>query len=129
MDSTGESMKRVLIVEDDSALRESMVEILTDAGYAVSEAGDGREGLEEARVHPPDLILLDLMMPTMNGWQFRTAQKQVPALARIPVIVMSAWSLDRVESGMEDVAASFPKPFDVSALLDGVRRYAGPAEA
>lgn len=122
-------MKRVLIVEDDPALRESMAEILTDAGYAVSEAGDGREGLEEAQARPPDLILLDLMMPTMNGWQFRSAQKQVPALARIPVIVMSAWSLGRLESGMEDVAASFPKPFDVSALLDGVRRYAGPAEA
>ncbi|HSB19060.1 MAG TPA: response regulator [Anaeromyxobacteraceae bacterium] len=121
-------MKRVLIVEDDPALRESMAEILADAGYTVSEAGDGRKGLEEASERRPDLILLDLMMPTMNGWQFRTAQRQLPALADIPVIVMSAWSSEQADAGLEGVAARFPKPFDVSALLDGVRRYAGPAE-
>jgi CheY-like chemotaxis protein len=121
-------MKRVLIVEDDQALRESMAEILADAGYAVSEAGDGRQGLEQASERRPDLILLDLMMPTMNGWQFRSAQKGLPALADIPVIVMSAWSSEQADAGLEDVAAKFPKPFDVSALLDGVRRYAGPAD-
>lgn len=118
-------MKRVLIVEDDAALRESMAEILVDAGYAVFEARDGRQGLEEAGAHRPDLILLDLMMPTMDGWQFRTVQQQVPELASIPVIVMSARPSETGDPGLEGVAARFPKPFDVAALLDGVRRHAG----
>jgi CheY-like chemotaxis protein len=122
-------MKRVLIVEDDPALRESMAEILADAGYSVGEARDGREGLDWAAEHRPDLILLDLMMPRMDGWQFRTAQKQRPDLAAIPVIVMSAREPERDDSALAGVAARFPKPFDVAKLLDGVRRLSGPQGA
>jgi CheY-like chemotaxis protein len=122
-------MRRVLIVEDDAALRETMVEILADAGYAVSEARDGREGLEEADARRPDLILLDLMMPRMDGWQFRTAQKEHPAIAAIPVIVMSARSSEKDDGALEGVAARFSKPFDVAALLEGVKRYSGAADA
>jgi DNA-binding response OmpR family regulator len=118
-------VKKVLIVEDDEALRESMAEILEDAGYAVREARDGREALDEAGEHPPDLILLDLMMPRMDGWQFRSIQKQRPDLAAIPVIVMSARCPERDDVALDDVAARFPKPFDVASLLEGVRRYSG----
>ncbi len=118
-------MKRVLVVEDDIALRETMAEVLLDAGYAVSSAGDGQEALREADAHHPDLILLDLMMPTMNGWQFRAAQRGLPALAGVPVIVMSACSELDGEPALGEVAALFPKPFDIGALLDGIRRHAG----
>lgn len=116
-------MKRVLVVEDDAALRETVAEILADAGYAVSSAGNGREALAEAAVRHPDLILLDLMMPTMNGWQFRAAQQKLPGLAAVPVIVMSACSDLEGESDLGAVAASFSKPFDVAALLEGIRRH------
>jgi len=114
-------MKRVLVVEDDAALRETVAEILVDAGYAVSSAGDGKEALAEALARHPDLILLDLMMPIMNGWQFRAAQQRRPDLAGVPVIVMSACSDLDGESDLGEVAASFAKPFDIAELLEGIR--------
>jgi len=120
-------MKRVLIIEDDPSLREVIAELLVDMGYEVGQARNGLEGLDEASHHRPDLILLDLMMPAMNGWQFRAAQKEDPSLADIPVIVMSAFEPADADEELEDVAARFPKPFDVMALLEGVRRHAGAA--
>jgi CheY-like chemotaxis protein len=121
-DVPGESLKRVLIIEDDQAIRESIAEVLTDQGYAVAAAPDGLEGLREARAQRPNLIMLDLMMPTMNGWQFREAQKQDPSLADIPVIVISAYS--DVRGPALDEAARFPKPFDLVTLLLAVEKYA-----
>lgn len=118
-------MKRVLVVEDDAALRETVAEILADAGYEVSSAGNGVEALASADVERPDLILLDLMMPTMNGWQFRAAQRQRPALAQVPVIVLSACTDLEGEPSLGDVAALFAKPLDIGELLAGIRRYAG----
>jgi CheY-like chemotaxis protein len=117
-------VKRVLIIEDDPSLREVIAELLEDVGYEVAQARNGLEGLDEASHHRPDLILLDLMMPAMNGWQFRAAQKEDAALATIPVIVMSAFEPEEGDEALEDVAARFPKPFDVMALLEGVRRHA-----
>jgi two-component system, OmpR family, alkaline phosphatase synthesis response regulator PhoP len=116
-------MKRVLIIDDNAAIRESIAEVLELEGYSVSEAGDGREGLRLASEAAPDLIILDLMMPVMNGWQFRAAQKEDPALAGVPVLVLSAVGTEPW-SDMEDVSARFPKPFDVGALLAAVERYA-----
>ncbi|MBI5068178.1 MAG: response regulator transcription factor [Deltaproteobacteria bacterium] len=118
-------MKRVLVVEDDAALRETVAEILADAGYAVSSAGNGKEALASADVERPDVILLDLMMPTMNGWQFRAAQRQRPTLAQVPVIVVSACSDMEGEPSLGDVAALFAKPFDIGELLAGIRLHAG----
>src|SRR5690606_13804277 len=79
----------ILVVEDDQDIRESVVEILEDEGHRVSAAADGREALERLqRAQPrPDLILLDLMMPVMNGFQFREEQLKRPELAGIPVVV------------------------------------------
>ena len=116
-------MKLVLIVEDDSAIREGIAEVLEMEGYSVSQATDGREGLREAREHPPNLIILDLMMANMKGWQFRAAQKVDPELADIHVIDISAVATEpRTE--LEGVAARFPKPFDTAGLLVGVARHA-----
>ena len=115
-------MKRVLVIEDDRAIREAVAEVLSMEGYVVTEAGNGVEGLREARARPPSLIVLDLMMPTMNGWQFREAQRQDPALADIPVIVLSAYS--DMAGPRLDVAARFPKPFDVVTLLLAIDKYA-----
>ncbi len=115
-------MKRVLVIEDDRAIREAVAEILSMEGYEVAEAGNGLEGLREARACPPSLIVLDLMMPTMNGWQFREAQRHDPALADIPVLVLSAYS--DMPGPRLDEAARFPKPFDVVTLLLAVDKYA-----
>jgi CheY-like chemotaxis protein len=115
-------VKRVLVIEDDQDIREAVAEVLTSDGYEVTAAANGLEGLHEARAHPPSLIVLDLMMPTMNGWQFREAQKQEPALADIPVIVISAYC--DIEGPRLDEAARFAKPFDLMTLLLAVDKFA-----
>jgi len=112
-------LRRVLIIEDHHDLREALVEILVLEGYEVSAAADGEQALGEARLRRPDLILLDLMMPVMNGWQFRAEQAKDPDLAPIPVVVMSAFDTEEIEA-----AALLPKPFQMDDMLDTVRRLA-----
>ena len=103
-----------------SDIREAVAEVLADEGYVVHGAGDGAEALRKARAVHPDIVLLDLMMPGMNGWEFRAAQKGDPELSDIPVVVLSA--LGRV-AGM-DAAGFIQKPFDLDELLDAVREHA-----
>jgi len=111
-------VRRVLVIEDDLDMRDALVEMLQLEGYEVSSAADGAAGLQAARSRPPDVILLDLMMPVMSGWEFRAKQKRDPVLAAVPVIVMSAFDNDL------DVQASIPKPFSFDDMLDAVRRCA-----
>jgi len=113
-------MVSVLVVDDESDIREAVSEVLADEGYVVHGAGDGAEALRKARAVHPDIVLLDLMMPGMNGWEFRAAQKGDPELSDIPVVVLSA--LGRV-AGM-DASRFIQKPFDLDELLDAVRQYA-----
>ena len=114
----------ILIVEDDVDQREALAEFLTLEGYPVAGASNGREALGYLQQYPPPcLILLDLMMPVMNGWEFRNQQRQDPALAEIPVAVVTG-----VRDGAEQMASLnavgfFQKPVDVSALLETVTHY------
>jgi len=117
------AMKHVLVIEDHTPIRECIAEVLEMEGYSVAQARDGREGLRVARAQPPNLILLDLMMPNMDGWQFRAAQKDDAALADIPVIVLSAFEAEAV-TDLEGVVARFPKPFNTSVLLAAVAQHA-----
>lgn len=83
--------RRILVVEDDVDMRETLLEALSAAGYAVTVARDGREALEKLAAGPaPSLILADLMMPVMTGWELDAALAADPALASIPVIFASA---------------------------------------
>ncbi len=111
-------MTRVLIVEDDADIREALGELLASAGYEIDEAANGLEGLAAARRARPDLIVLDLMMPVMDGWQFREAQERDPALAPIPVIVISA------SGPAASIAADtfLEKPFPLDRLVAEVAR-------
>ncbi len=110
-------MVSVLVVDDESDIRDAVAEVLADEGYVVHGAGDGAEALRKARAVRPSVVLLDLMMPGMNGWEFRAAQKGDPDIQDIPVIVLSA--LGRV-SGI-DAADYIQKPFDLDRLLTAVR--------
>jgi len=113
----------VLVVEDDACIRDLVLELLGGEGWKVVGAGNGEEALRRLREGPvrPELILLDLMMPVMDGWQFRAEQLRDPTLAQIPVVLMSA--------SPEEVAAEVsvddrvPKPFDIDALLRAVTRH------
>lgn len=110
--------RRVLVVDDDRDNRELLVELLASEGYLVSSASDGKIALAEARATRPDVILLDLMMPVMNGWEFRDAQLRDPDLARVPVVVVSAFE-DTL-----DVEAILRKPYLLEDVLDTVQRLA-----
>lgn len=119
-------VQTILIVEDDPLLSESMAELLTDAGYAVAAALNGADALTYLRTHAaPQLILLDLMMPVVDGFAFRREQLRDKALARIPVIVLSAiWRNEQVCS--IGAADWFTKPADIDALLQSIGRTARP---
>jgi CheY-like chemotaxis protein len=118
---------RVLVVEDDGLIRESLLEVLADHGYQVTGAGNGREALTALATSPrPDVILLDLMMPVMDGRSFRDEQLRDPDLAGIPVVVLSAASdVLRVAADM-GVAGVLRKPVTLGALIAELRRHAGP---
>jgi CheY-like chemotaxis protein len=110
---------RVLVIEDDRDMRDALVEVLRLEGFEVESAGNGADGLAHARAHHPDVILLDLMMPIMSGWEFRAEQRKDPRIGEIPVIVMSAYHSDL------DVAESIPKPFHLDDMIAAIRRHAG----
>jgi CheY-like chemotaxis protein len=112
----------ILIVEDDADLREMMAQILTLEGFRVETVANGREALDYLQQGDfPDLILLDLMMPVMDGWEFRRRQQAHPDFAAVPVVVLSALDPSRVA----DLGgpAFLKKPLDFDLLLDLVRRY------
>jgi len=108
----------ILVVEDDAELRAVVVESLALEGYDVAEAPDGLVALDVARERHPALILLDLMMPRMSGWDFRHEQRADPALADIPVVVMSAAIPSDV--ARLDARAYLHKPFDFDDMLEEV---------
>jgi CheY-like chemotaxis protein len=123
MDVAQPSGKSILVVEDDDETRAMLLLILQSEGYTVSGAANGREALTRLRNEArPDLILLDLMMPVMSGWDFRKEQKQDPALASIPVVIVSA-AHEVGQSAVALSAASYiQKPIEPLPLLVTVRR-------
>ena len=112
----------VLIVEDDEDLRDMMAQFLLVEGFRPETVSNGQEALDYLRKGPtPSVILLDMMMPIMDGWEFRREQQRDPRVANVPVIVLSA--LDRTRVGDIGEAAFMKKPLDFDRLLELVRRY------
>jgi CheY-like chemotaxis protein len=117
-------MHVVLVVEDDPDIRATLCEALEDNGYSAAGAANGAEALEYLRsgAESPCLILLDLMMPVMDGQTFRTEQRADPQLANIPVVVISAYR--DVERQANDLAAEFlQKPVRLETLLETARKH------
>jgi len=99
-----------------------MAELLTIEGFSAATAANGREALAYLRTHEnPDLILLDLMMPVMDGWEFRREQQRDAAIANVPVIVLSA--LDPSRAAEVAAAEVLKKPLDFERLLKLVQQY------
>ena len=115
-----EGSGRILVVDDDALIRETLATALGDEGYAVRVAPDGRAALSALGTWRPDVIVLDLMMPVMDGVAFRAAQRSVAETAQIPVIVLSAAHEVQSRAASLDPAAIFAKPFDLGALLDAI---------
>jgi len=113
--------RRILLVEDDPDIRISLQTILTEEGFDVVACNNGREALSRlGSMAAPDLIILDLMMPVMDGWQFRIQQKNDPSIAQIPVIAISADASSKAAA--IDAAAYLNKPFDHGALIGAIER-------
>lgn len=115
---------RVLVVDDDDALRTALVELLQEYGFDVAWAADGSQALGRLEASPPpSVILLDLTMPVMDGWAFRDRQRSDPRLAAIPTIVLSATlAADPGAIATLAPAAALAKPFDLDSLIETVQR-------
>jgi CheY-like chemotaxis protein len=111
----------VLVVEDDEDIRGFVTIVLQDAGYAVTEAGNGAEALQQIEQAAPDVILLDMKMPVMDGWEFAHRYKAISA-APAPTIVMTAARDARIRGSEVNAVEVLSKPFDVDDLLAAVAR-------
>jgi signal transduction histidine kinase len=119
---------RLLVVEDDVEVRTALEELLHMEGYETTGATNGLEALALLRQgYAPDLILLDLMMPGMDGWEFRIEQKRQPALARIPVVAMSADA--SAKAAAIDADAYVKKPYSFTDLLAAIENAVRAAHA
>ena len=110
--------KLILVVDDDVDVRETLCEVLGDEGHEVACCANGREALKTLREHKDEvcLVLLDLMMPVMNGWDFRREQLADPAIAGVPVVVISA-----APEGTEGLQAPvLSKPVTLDKVLQQV---------
>lgn len=126
------SLNRILLVEDDIALRDTLADVLADEGFEVACASNGREALDKlGKGLLPDLIVLDLVMPVMDGWAFRDAQRLRPDLARIPMVVLSAsFPPDSPRIRALEAQAVLSKPVGLDRLLAALRSLsAGPRVA
>jgi DNA-binding response OmpR family regulator len=113
-------VNRILVVEDDPVIQSLIVELLTDEGFEVLAAADGRTGVELAQDEQPDLILMDLMLPILDGMAATRALKREPRTQRIPIIAISAGTNLRLHAEQLPADGVVGKPFDLDTLLAAV---------
>jgi CheY-like chemotaxis protein len=120
--------RAILVVDDDLDVRASMAHALEMEGYRVFVAGNGLEALRllRDRGERPDLILLDMMMPVMDGWAFRAEQQKLPGIAVIRVVIFTAYDLPLDTAASLQAAGFLKKPLRLDELLEVVERLAGP---
>jgi CheY-like chemotaxis protein len=127
LDSLDLSCRSILVVDDDPDVRDAIANVLCDEGYQVTSAGNGREALEQLRDQTrPSLILLDMVMPDMDGWRFRMELKKHPELAAIPVVILSAHGNVRDAALALGAADYLRKPLRMESLLEIAERYCRP---
>jgi CheY-like chemotaxis protein len=116
--------KLVLIVEDESYLCELIADILSAEGHYIVAAPNGLAALERLREFTPDIILLDLMMPIMDGWEVMSVLGSDPRLSQIPVVIITAIYDVTVTEQSTNAKAILAKPFDIERLTEVVRTFA-----
>src|ERR1700731_4536178 len=120
----------ILVVEDDATMQKMALKILRSRGFSSELARNGREAVAMAGVLKPALILMDLSLPEMNGWEATRALKADPALAAIPVVAVTAHAMvgDRETAIAAGCAECVTKPYELEELVAVVQRYIGPAQ-
>jgi CheY-like chemotaxis protein len=115
-------MKEILVVDDDDGTLEAIAELLRDAGYHPSTATTGDEALSRLQNWRPDLLLMDLIMPNMDGWELLARLEEDAELARLPKVVMTAWPRP---ANLPHGVAVLNKPFEWDTLLHAIRHHLG----
>jgi two-component system cell cycle response regulator DivK len=117
--------KRILAIEDHEENRRLLRDLLTSFGYELTEAVTGEDGLSAAEANPPDLILMDIQLPDIDGYETTRRIKANPALSHIPVIAVTSYALsgDDVKAFAAGCDAYVTKPFDPADLLEKIRAY------
>ncbi|MBI4511703.1 MAG: response regulator [Deltaproteobacteria bacterium] len=119
--------RSILVVEDDPDISETIQDLLEQEGYSVTTAANGKEGLEKlGHMERPCLILLDLMMPVMNGLEFLAARGENDVIATIPVVVLTAYGQMASQVPTSEVAGIVKKPVELESLINSVRTFCGP---
>ena len=114
----------ILLVEDDFVLRSSLSEFLTAEGFRVDCCADGREAFRRLHAPPkPNLILLDIMLPYLDGFELRALQRKSPLIANIPVVVISAFRALAESAAPLGAQEALAKPIDLDHLLATIQRY------
>jgi CheY-like chemotaxis protein len=126
LEGAGKSFS-VLVVDDDPSIRKMIIAALRREGYTFLEAGNGREALDLMRSELPDVVVLDLMMPMVSGWDVLRERMNERALSQIPVIIISANRDPELANAVDKgICAFLPKPFDITALTALVRSCVRP---
>ena len=119
-------MTTILVVDDEPLIAMALEAALEDAGYAVATAANGRQGLERlGRAPRPDLVL-DMMMPVMNGPTMLAAMAADPALRGIPVIMVSSLPEESIRSRVNEVAGVLRKPYRATEIMQAIEKVLGP---
>ena len=117
--------KRVLVIDDDLPLRGMLAAALRQHGFQVLLAGDGAEGQRALTIHSPDVVLLDLAMPEVNGWDFLQRLRDTGRLGNVPIVVLSAHVRVEPQALLQmGVAAILPKPFNLPELIELIEHLA-----
>ena len=115
--------QRILVVEDQTDNMQILRDLLTSAGYAMIEAEDGAEGVRAASAHQPDLILMDIQLPVLDGYEATRRIKADPALRAIPIIVVTSYALSGDKARAAGCDDYVPKPYSPRLLLAKIRKH------
>ncbi len=115
----------ILVVDDDDDFRETLSEVLTEAGYPVQQAENGEVALAKAAEEAPGIVLLDLKMPVLDGWGVMERMRENPRSAAVPILVLSAYGFEW-EAELLGAQGYIPKGVGMEEILDRVRQSAGP---
>ncbi len=114
----------ILVVDDDEDFRETLAEVLAEAGYPVQQAGNGEVALQKVVEEAPGIVLLDLKMPVLDGWGVMERMRAEPRSAAIPILILSAYGFEW-EAELLGAQGYIPKGVGMDEILERVRRAAG----